>query len=102
VQGLYETREYGKALREVMAFADEVNLRFDGAAPWKLLKEGKGEERRRSAPSAWRLQGADRLPEAGAAGAGGAGRGLPACEPLDWTTRRSRWALATRWASTST
>jgi methionyl-tRNA synthetase len=44
VRLLYETREYGKALREVMAFADEVNLRFDSAAPWKLVKEGKGEQ----------------------------------------------------------
>jgi methionyl-tRNA synthetase len=44
VQLLYETRDYGKALREVMAFADEVNLRFDAAAPWKLVKEGKAEE----------------------------------------------------------
>jgi methionyl-tRNA synthetase len=44
VKHLYETREYGKALREIMAFADEVNLRFDGAAPWKLVKEGKGAE----------------------------------------------------------
>src|SRR6059058_284345 len=34
VKALYETREYGKAVREIMAFADEVNLRFDGAAPW--------------------------------------------------------------------
>ncbi|HXE46761.1 MAG TPA: methionine--tRNA ligase, partial [Ramlibacter sp.] len=41
VRVLYEAREYGKALREIMAFADEVNLRFDGAAPWKLVKEGK-------------------------------------------------------------
>jgi methionyl-tRNA synthetase len=44
VRTLYETREFGKALREVMAFADQVNTRFDTAAPWKLLKEGKGEE----------------------------------------------------------
>ncbi|RYF18144.1 MAG: methionine--tRNA ligase [Comamonadaceae bacterium] len=44
VRVLYETREYGKALREVMAFADEVNLRFDAAAPWKLVKEGKAAE----------------------------------------------------------
>jgi methionyl-tRNA synthetase len=43
VKVLYETRDYGKALREVMAFADEVNLRFDAAAPWKLVKEGKGD-----------------------------------------------------------
>ena len=42
VRALYEAREYGKALREIMAFADEVNLRFDGAAPWKLVKEGRG------------------------------------------------------------
>jgi len=41
VKGLFEAREYGKALREAMAFADLVNLRFDGAAPWKLVKEGK-------------------------------------------------------------
>jgi methionyl-tRNA synthetase len=44
VQVLYETREYGKALREVMAFADDLNLRFDSAAPWKLVKEGKADE----------------------------------------------------------
>jgi methionyl-tRNA synthetase len=44
VKTLYETREYGKALREIMAFADEVNLRFDSAAPWKLVKDGKGDE----------------------------------------------------------
>ncbi len=44
IKQLYETREYSKALREIMAFADEVNLRFDGAAPWKLVKEGKGTE----------------------------------------------------------
>jgi methionyl-tRNA synthetase len=42
IRQLYEAREFGKALREIMAFADEVNLRFDGAAPWKLVKEGKG------------------------------------------------------------
>ncbi len=44
VMSLYESRDYGKALREIMAFADEVNLRFDSAAPWKLVKEGKAEE----------------------------------------------------------
>jgi methionyl-tRNA synthetase len=44
VRALYEARDFGKALREIMAFADEVNLRFDGAAPWKLVKEGKADE----------------------------------------------------------
>jgi methionyl-tRNA synthetase len=41
VKGLYEAREFGKALREIMAFADEVNLYFDSQAPWKLVKEDK-------------------------------------------------------------
>jgi methionyl-tRNA synthetase len=41
VKALYESRDYGKALREIMAFADEVNLWFDSAAPWKLVKEDK-------------------------------------------------------------
>jgi methionyl-tRNA synthetase len=44
VKDLFEAREYGKALREIMAFADEVNLRFDSAAPWKLVKEGKAQD----------------------------------------------------------
>ncbi|HYF21497.1 MAG TPA: methionine--tRNA ligase [Ramlibacter sp.] len=44
VRNLYEGREYGKAVREIMAFADETNGRFDGAAPWKLAKEGKADE----------------------------------------------------------
>jgi len=44
VRDLFEAREYGKALREIMAFADEVNLRFDTAAPWKLVKEGKAHD----------------------------------------------------------
>ncbi|CAA9387942.1 MAG: Methionyl-tRNA synthetase, partial [uncultured Ramlibacter sp.] len=44
VRVLFESREYAKAIREVMAFADEVNSRFDAAAPWKLVKEGKAAE----------------------------------------------------------
>ena len=43
VKNNYEQREYGKALREIMLFADNVNSRFDSAAPWKLVKEGKVE-----------------------------------------------------------
>jgi methionyl-tRNA synthetase len=43
-QALYESRDYAKALREVMAAADRVNTYFDQAAPWKLVKEGKAEE----------------------------------------------------------
>jgi methionyl-tRNA synthetase len=44
VRELYDQREYGKALREIMAAADEVNAIFDAAAPWKLVKEGKSAE----------------------------------------------------------
>lgn len=44
VCSLYEARDYAKALREIMAAADKVNTAFDGAAPWKLAKEGKGDE----------------------------------------------------------
>jgi methionyl-tRNA synthetase len=44
VKGMYEARDFGRALREIMAYADKVNLRFDTAAPWKLLKEGKAAE----------------------------------------------------------
>ncbi|HSV47191.1 MAG TPA: methionine--tRNA ligase [Ramlibacter sp.] len=44
VRALYESRDYGRALRDIMAYADKVNLRFDSAAPWKLVKEGKADE----------------------------------------------------------
>ncbi|MBV8471560.1 MAG: methionine--tRNA ligase [Burkholderiaceae bacterium] len=39
---LYETREFGKALREVMMLADRVNEFVDQNKPWELVKqEGK-------------------------------------------------------------
>jgi methionyl-tRNA synthetase len=44
VTALFESRDYGKALREIMAFADDVNARFDSAAPWKLVKDGRADE----------------------------------------------------------
>jgi methionyl-tRNA synthetase len=40
VTNFYEAREYGKAIREIMAFVDKVNAEFDGWAPWKLVKTG--------------------------------------------------------------
>ncbi len=36
---LYETREYGKALRLVMALADKVNEYVDANKPWELAKQ---------------------------------------------------------------
>lgn len=36
---LYETREYGKAMREIMALADLANAYVAEAAPWQLIKQ---------------------------------------------------------------
>jgi methionyl-tRNA synthetase len=36
---LYEAREYGKALREIMAGADRVNAYVDQHKPWELAKQ---------------------------------------------------------------
>ena len=44
VSGYLDQREYAKAMREVMSFADGVNARFDAAAPWRLVKEDKAAE----------------------------------------------------------
>ncbi len=39
VHGAYESREYGRALRECMAFADWINHYFDANQPWVLAKD---------------------------------------------------------------
>ena len=45
IAALYEQREYGKAMREIMAIADEANRYIDEKAPWSLAKqEGKEQE----------------------------------------------------------
>lgn len=42
---LYESREFGKAMREIMALADLANAYVADAAPWQLIKdEAKQEE----------------------------------------------------------
>jgi methionyl-tRNA synthetase len=40
----YETREFGKVIREVMRVADIANQRFDQQKPWELAK-GSGQDR---------------------------------------------------------
>ena len=35
----YETREFGKAVREAMAYADRINRDFDARQPWVLAKD---------------------------------------------------------------
>ena len=39
VAALYEQREFGKALREIMLFADTVNQFVDAEKPWDLAKD---------------------------------------------------------------
>ena len=39
VQESYEAREFGKAMRDIMAAADRINQAFDAAQPWLLAKE---------------------------------------------------------------
>jgi len=41
IAACYEQREFGKALRQVMAHADAVNLYIAQQAPWALAKDGK-------------------------------------------------------------
>ncbi|MFL0804319.1 MAG: methionine--tRNA ligase [Agarilytica sp.] len=42
---LYEAREYGKAMREIMALADAANEYIAEQAPWSLAKEAGNEQR---------------------------------------------------------
>src|SRR5581483_8276346 len=39
VRASYEAREFGKAMREIMALADRINQDFDGRQPWALAKD---------------------------------------------------------------
>jgi len=43
---LYETREFSKAMREVMALADAANEWFDARRPWELAKADGADARR--------------------------------------------------------
>ena len=42
----YEAREFGKALREIMNVADNINERFDQHKPWSLAKSSDPADRR--------------------------------------------------------
>jgi methionyl-tRNA synthetase len=39
VQTLFEAHDYGRAIREVMRYADQINQRFDAAQPWVKAKQ---------------------------------------------------------------
>ena len=44
IRDLFEHREYGKALREIMALADKANLFVDANKPWILAKANNASE----------------------------------------------------------
>ncbi|PKH56947.1 methionine--tRNA ligase [Shewanella sp. Choline-02u-19] len=44
IADLYETREFGKAMREIMALADVANAYVADAAPWQLIKDDAKQE----------------------------------------------------------
>ncbi len=45
VQHSYETREFGKGMREIMAIADRLNQEFDARQPWILARDtGRAQE----------------------------------------------------------
>jgi len=63
VQQLYDEREFGKAVREIMLLADRVNEYVDRHKPWELAKQeaqpiGTGQPQADGAPSGARAQGA--------------------------------------------
>ena len=66
---LYDQREFGKALREVMALADLANQYVDEEKPWELSKRQGSETRaaERMLPRHQPVSPAHHLPEAGAA-----------------------------------
>jgi methionyl-tRNA synthetase len=59
---LYDDREYGKAVREIMLLADRVNEYVDQHKPWELAKQqgpiGAGPPQADGAPSGGRAEGA--------------------------------------------
>ncbi len=44
IAGLFETREFNKAVREIMALADRANQYIDSSKPWVLAKQPGREE----------------------------------------------------------
>src|SRR5690606_22585385 len=38
IRAAFEAREYNRAIREIMAYADGINQAFDAAQPWVLAK----------------------------------------------------------------
>ncbi len=48
VARLYEEREYGKAIREIMQYADAINQYVDSARPWEVARDPAAADRLQS------------------------------------------------------
>jgi len=69
VAELYETRDFGKAMREIMSHADRINHDFDAHQPWVLAKDAaKRAELQDVCSRRCKVQAAERPHRAGAAG----------------------------------
>ena len=55
IAGLYEAREYGKALREIMLLADKANVFVDVNKPWEIAKTGRPEDLHRTCTDALQM-----------------------------------------------
>ncbi len=79
IAAYYEGREYGKAIRQIMALADRANQYIDDEKPWALAKDPAQAARVQAVCSRGHraVPRADDLPHAGAAGDGREGRRLP-------------------------
>ena len=44
IAGYYENREYGKAMRDIMALADKANQYIDEKQPWVTIKDGERQQ----------------------------------------------------------
>ncbi|GAA4334146.1 methionine--tRNA ligase [Pigmentiphaga soli] len=49
VRAAFEAREYGKAIREIMAAADRINQAFDAAQPWVMAKAAAADPAQKAA-----------------------------------------------------
>ena len=81
----YEGREFGKAMREIMALADKANAWIDEVKPWVVAKEqGKDQVLHDICSTGINLFRLLMIYLKPAASHGGESGGLPQCCPLTW------------------
>jgi methionyl-tRNA synthetase len=55
IAGLFDSREFGKALREIMLLADKANAFVDTNKPWEIAKSGRPEDLHRTCTDALQI-----------------------------------------------